>query len=549
MTSPVKSLLGLLLFSVFASGCVTPKSSIDTSPDVPLDAYRYVYVNDIKYNDRNIDKYGIQGKTERFLRQEGLEVVSSSEVKRFKNHQRARLLVVGISHQHQSDGAGGTYARMKMVFADAYTSNQIAEISSRYQSVTTVQADLNGATEKALNEFGDLYDGYNPNKLPPAVKRMKERENDRGGWEVVDISRDEFESYLKPKNIHPIEGVWKSKSSDYEIGIKRDTNSIDRDFTAFVLKTDKKWWDYGEVKMRINTTASNSRYNIDYLMADHSVESVTGTLTSDAKLEFKVPSNVTDEEFRIEFTKLYPSIGESSFAESKPNDGSDQRHPSEEPASSNGSGFIVGKRGLVVTNYHVVKDAESIDIKILDSRPSYKAEVILKDERNDIAILKIKDFNYNDSFDAPIPYTLTSDVANAGQDAFTIGYPLGNLLGKSVKVTEGVISSRYGVQDDPRLYQISVPVQPGNSGGPLFDMNGNVIGVVVASLNAKFLYENANIIPQNVNFAVKSSYVSALLSMAEGKTITDMKSSNAEGGLDDKVEDYRDFIVRVSVQK
>jgi serine protease Do len=548
MTSPIKPFLSLLLISVLVSGCVTPKSSIDKSPNVSLDSYKYALVSDIKYNKRNIDKYGIQEKTERFLNSEGLEIVLPSEANRFKEYQVARLLVVGISHQHQSDGAGGTYARMKMVFTDGYTGEQIVVISSRYQGLT-VQGDLDGVTKKALNKFGALYDGYDSNKLPPAVKRMRKRKNDKGGWETVDISREEFESYLKSKSLHPVEGVWKSKEGDYKVGIKRDTNNIDRDFVSFILETDKKWWNYGEVKMKINKTASNSRYNIDYLMADHSVESITGTFTSDAKLEFKVPSNFTDEEFGVEFTKLYPSIGESSFTDSKPSDGSGQRQPSEKPATSNGSGFIVGKKGLVVTNYHVVKDAKTININLPGSKPKHSADVLLKDERNDVAVLKMTDFNYNDNFDGPIPYTVTSDVASAGQDAFTIGYPLGNLLGKSVKVTEGVISSRYGVQDDPRLYQISVPVQPGNSGGPLFDMNGNVIGVVVASLNAKFLYENANIIPQNVNFAVKSSYVSALLSMVEGKAITDIEGSNVEGGIDDKVRSYRKFIVRVSVQK
>ena len=98
-----------------------------------------------------------------------------------------------------------------------------------------------------------------------------------------------------------------------------------------------------------------------------------------------------------------------------------------------------------------------------------------------------------------------------GEDVYTVGYPLGDLLGESAKVTTGVISALEGLQGDARTLQISVPVQPGNSGGPLFTANGLVAGVVVASLSAKVLYESSGVLPQNVNFAVRSDYVRTLL--------------------------------------
>ena len=87
-------------------------------------------------------------------------------------------------------------------------------------------------------------------------------------------------------------------------------------------------------------------------------------------------------------------------------------------------------------------------------------------------------------------------------------------MGDNSRFSSGRINSLYGIQDDPRLLQISNPLQPGNSGGPLFSSKGELIGVVVSSLSAKyFFYDNAGIIPQNVNFAIKISYLRNIFSM------------------------------------
>lgn len=98
-----------------------------------------------------------------------------------------------------------------------------------------------------------------------------------------------------------------------------------------------------------------------------------------------------------------------------------------------------------------------------------------------------------------------------GESVFTIGYPTPVLQGASPKFTRGDISSLTGFQDDPRIYQISVPVQPGNSGGPLVDMQGNVKGIVLAVLDAKTAFRITGAIPQNVNYAIKGFYAQALV--------------------------------------
>ena len=103
-----------------------------------------------------------------------------------------------------------------------------------------------------------------------------------------------------------------------------------------------------------------------------------------------------------------------------------------------------------------------------------------------------------------------------GQEVFTIGFPSPILQGVSAKFTKGTINSLTGFQDDIRLYQISVPVQPGNSGGALLDDSGNILGVIVAQLDAKTTFKISGSLPQNVNYAIKSIYAQAMLDTISG---------------------------------
>ena len=126
------------------------------------------------------------------------------------------------------------------------------------------------------------------------------------------------------------------------------------------------------------------------------------------------------------------------------------------------------------------------------------------DNANDLALLKCEG-----SFQAA-PVKSSSGI-KLGQSVFTIGFPNIEFQGFSPKMTKGEISSLSGLQDDPRHWQISVPVQPGNSGGPLFDEAGNVVGVVLSKLDAIKVAKFTGDLPQNVNYAVKSIYALPLL--------------------------------------
>lgn len=181
-----------------------------------------------------------------------------------------------------------------------------------------------------------------------------------------------------------------------------------------------------------------------------------------------------------------------------------ERIKREKEAISTGSGFFVTSDGYFVTNYHVIKDAKTIDLFNIDGG-KFRGKIAQTDPFNDLAIIKV-----NGEFTAlPIE---SSRQAKRGQSVATVGYPHADIQGVEPKVTEGVISSLSGISNDPRSFQISVPIQSGNSGGPLVTKEGNVIGIIVSKLSALAMVKQTGDMPQNVNYAIKSNYLLELLS-------------------------------------
>ena len=176
--------------------------------------------------------------------------------------------------------------------------------------------------------------------------------------------------------------------------------------------------------------------------------------------------------------------------------------PKKANATKTGSGFAITANGYIVTNCHVVEDSSKITL-VRDGL-EYPATIVAVDESNDIAILKIS------SSTSPIPL-ITSRKTKIGNTVYAMGFPNVQLQGLSPKFTSGLISSLTGLRDDPKHFQISVPVQPGNSGGALVDNRGNAIGVVTAKLSQKAAINTTGTIAENVNYALKSSYVLILL--------------------------------------
>ena len=169
-----------------------------------------------------------------------------------------------------------------------------------------------------------------------------------------------------------------------------------------------------------------------------------------------------------------------------------------------GSGVVVGANGEILTNYHVVDGCSNITAQ-LPNHGTEGAELVARDQENDLAIVRIK------SSPSLIAAFREGPPLRIGDRVIALGYPLSGVLASTVNLSVGVVSALAGLGDDSRYTQISAPVQPGNSGGPLLDASGHLVGIVTAKLDAIRAVRQWGDIPQNVNFAVKADVAKAFL--------------------------------------
>jgi S1-C subfamily serine protease len=206
------------------------------------------------------------------------------------------------------------------------------------------------------------------------------------------------------------------------------------------------------------------------------------------------------------------------------------------PARYAGTGFLLSANGYVVTSYHVVKESDSVFIEN-EKFGRLKVSVILNDAANDVSVLKIE----NDSvglFGKNVPYAIVRNEASLGERVFTLGFPREDIV-----FGEGSISAGTGYGQNPNAYQISVPVNPGNSGGPLLNDNGDLVGIISGIQTET----------QGAAFAIKSSAIAEVISNASLDTLSHplvlpkyaMKTTNRV----QQVKRWKDFVFMVRVYK
>ena len=169
--------------------------------------------------------------------------------------------------------------------------------------------------------------------------------------------------------------------------------------------------------------------------------------------------------------------------------------------SGSGTGFSVASDGYLITNYHVVNGCDVI--KIHNKDKIIPANIIKLDSRNDVALIK---GNFTSRGVLPFSKKKTKLL----QEIYVAGYPFGDKFSTSIKVTKGIISSLTGIGNNFSNFQIDAAIQPGNSGGPILNKKGNVIGVVVAKLDRQYTEKNFGVIPENINFGIKINVVRSL---------------------------------------
>lgn len=207
--------------------------------------------------------------------------------------------------------------------------------------------------------------------------------------------------------------------------------------------------------------------------------------------------------------------------------------PSEQPegkraGASSGSGMFVSRDGAVLTNAHVVEDCPAPIITTSD-KTMRVGSVVARDATNDLALIRTP-------LSAPEVAAFRIGAPKRGEEIRVFGYPLPDMLANSGSFTNGIVSNALGPKGDSRYMQITAPIQPGNSGGPAFDMAGNLIGVVTAKLNdLEVMVATRGSLPQNVNFALKASIARTFL---EGSGVVVETGSN-EKVLDSAAIEHR----------
>lgn len=415
---------------------------------------------------------------------------------------------------------------------------------------------------------------YQNTQVEQAIQLQKKIDN----WKPpkINMTKKQVIQYYSDnrEKLDPIEGIWIKSISfttkgKYDQRIKlpdlnerstfkntgkyaiiKDPSMIGYNFILFYFENldMKSGLEFGEICGYVQSALSNNSYDIKMILGPKSITwlnpTISFTLTNNNSLFGKKESvkKLTYSQYSMATEYLF-------IKEPFPFEDNKDVEPSDENIYT-GSGFMFSESGFIATNYHVIKDKSNIDIILPKYDKTLKAIIVLKDISNDLAILKITNFNYSELFSYPIPFSFGHpNEVKIGQEVFTLGFPLGEILGKSAKLSTGTINSLYGIQDDPRLFQISNPIQPGNSGGPLFNKNGELLGIVVYSLNAKYFYESANIIPQNVNFAIKSDYLLNLVSMLpEYNEIKNRQNKLIDKNLETQIELLVPFIVNIKAK-
>ncbi len=136
----------------------------------------------------------------------------------------------------------------------------------------------------------------------------------------------------------------------------------------------------------------------------------------------------------------------------------------------------------------------------------------------------------------------SSTIKDVGSEVFALGYPIANVMGDEIKFTDGKISSKTGIEGDITVYQISVPIQPGNSGGPLFDSKGNLVGITSSALNKEYFNS------ENVNYAIKTTYLKNLIDVMPESITLPNSIGIYNKPLTEKIKLLSDFIPMIRVK-
>lgn len=315
------------------------------------------------------------------------------------------------------------------------------------------------------------YDPANRLQLP---KNSNKVFNTQNLLPYLQISTDEIEGVYEKMLIGA------NDKTKYEMAVVRSSTPGNYDLIYLSGATNNYDWQPYENIGTAQSTGSQKLYKVSWINPDKTIDhNVYLSVGDDGYLYISFLKNENES---YKYFKTFPRVNK----------------PPQQAYFSTGTGIAISQDGYIVTNNHVVEGGRLFEVqcKVDGVVKNYNADLIKTDPESDLALLKINAPDFSKM--SNLPYTFKTGVSKMGEAVFTLGYPLTNTMGQDVKLTDGIISALTGYEGDPNTYQVSVPVQPGNSGGPLFDKKGNLIGIIKAkhaqAANATYAIKSRNVI-------------------------------------------------------
>lgn len=313
-------------------------------------------------------------------------------------------------------------------------------------------------------------------------------------------SRARIEALFENRDsLDPIEGGWTWLPSDYRVAIIPAGQSFDCDFVGVMVsdfaQPSGAAWKVGEVKVEITKTSVTGLYTGVYRMGSKDERQATFRLSDGGNLlsmNWNAVNLLEDREATA--IRTYPADSRTA----------------DEGKTSTGTGFFVSGGGLVLTAYHVVEDSSQI-VVVDSSGIEHPAELLRYSKANDLAVLQTA------ASEREFLRLGTAGDLRVGGKIFTMGYPASGILGGEVKYSDGAVASTSGVEGEQSLFQMTIPIQPGNSGGAVVNAEGSVVGIVTSSAAILPFLRSTGSLPQNVNWAVKAEYARLLVGEMSGE--------------------------------
>lgn len=394
------------------------------------------------------------------------------------------------------------------------------------------------------------------NRVPGGVSQINYTEPNFINWHDITIPDNpnpaeqsqwtdgSLKEYWTENRCSNVEGIYYFTNTTNKEwwGTNKHTLAIVKDgfeYKIVYLKgSNPKIWSEGEIKGVFVATASPGLYKATTWLMENKMSNDDFYLKFEdgTMMVYENTSNVS-----ATFLKLFPANDTNSYSNS--GHGSETQSnqvkrgkPSSQSEKGSGSGIFVSPK-VIATNYHLIENIDRIEVSVKNGNTieTHPAKVLCSDKTNDLALLLVDDEKFTGM--PTLPYAILSKSKDVGTSVFAMGYPLADYMGDEVKITDGIISSRTGFEGDIVTYQISAPIQPGSSGGPLFDKLGNLIGITNAGIASA----------QNVGYAIKASYLCNLIESAPINVAIPENNTLESKELTEQIKELSKYVVYIRV--